>query len=302
MTPPGLSARIDFKRSTARGSIVREVTTDQVSEAVARLCKEANYFLPADVEHALRQGLASEESPLGREVLSQLLKNASIAATEEVPICQDTGVTVMFLEIGQDVHISGGSLWEALVEGVRLGYGEGYLRKSLVASPIFDRVNTMDNTPPVVHSEIVPGDRLTITVLPKGAGSENMTRLFMLVPADGVQGVKRAVLKAVEEAGPNPCPPIIVGVGIGGTSEKAAILAKHALMREVGAPNPDQQLGALEAELLADVRATGIGPAGFGGSTTALAVHIETYPCHIASLPVAVNIQCHAARHKTAVL
>jgi fumarate hydratase subunit alpha len=281
---------------------VREITCDQITDAVARLCKEANCYLGEDVERALREGLTLEESALGREVLEQLLLNAQIAADEQSPICQDTGVAVMFLEMGQDLHVTGGSLWEALVEGVRRGYGEGYLRKSMVAQPIFNRTNTKDNTPPVVHTEIVPGDKLTITVLPKGAGSENMTRLYMLVPADGVEGVKRVVLKAVEEAGPNPCPPIIVGVGIGGTSEKATILAKAALMREVGQPNADAQLAGLERELLEAIKATGIGPAGFGGCTTALAVHIETYPCHIASLPVAVNIQCHAARHKRAVL
>jgi fumarate hydratase subunit alpha len=281
---------------------LKEITCDQVTATVARLCKEANYYLGEDVERALREGSTLEESPLGREVLEQLLRNAQIAADEQSPICQDTGVAVMFLEVGQDVHVTGGSLWESLVEGVRRGYGEGYLRKSMVAQPIFNRTNTKDNTPPVVHTEIVPGDTLTITVLPKGAGSENMTRLFMLVPADGVEGVKRSVLKAVEEAGPNPCPPIVVGVGIGGTSEKATILAKAALMRELGQPNADPQIAGLERELMEAVRATGIGPAGFGGCTTALAVHVETYPCHIASLPVAVNIQCHAARHKRAVL
>ncbi|MHB1006217.1 MAG: fumarate hydratase [Chloroflexota bacterium] len=281
---------------------MREIQSALIAEMVARLCKEANYYLGEDVERALRQGLAREESPLGKEVLAQLLRNAEIAATEEVPVCQDTGVAVMFLELGQDAHVVGGNLWDALVEGVRRGYGEGYLRKSMVTTPIFNRSNTKDNTPPVVHTEIVPGDRLTITVLPKGAGSENMSRLFMLVPADGVEGVKRVVLRAVEEAGPNPCPPIIVGVGIGGTSEKATILAKRALMREVGEPNKDPQIAELESELLERVKALGIGPAGFGGCTTALAVQIETYPCHIASLPVAVNIQCHAARHKSAVL
>ena len=281
---------------------MREIDCSLVTETVARLCKEANYYLGEDVERALRVGFEFEESPLGKEVLAQLINNAEIAATEEVPICQDTGVVVMFLEVGQEVHVTGGSLWDALVEGVRRGYGEGYLRKSIVAAPIFNRTNTKDNTPPVVHTEIVPGDRLSITVLPKGAGSENMSRLFMLVPADGVEGVKRVVLRAVEEAGPNPCPPIIVGVGIGGTSEKATILAKRALMREVGQPNHDSQLAGLESELLNMVNALGIGPAGFGGCATALAVQIETYPCHIASLPVAVNIQCHAARHKTAVV
>ena len=282
--------------------MVREVTCDQIAETVARLCQEANYFLDEDVVAALRRGLEEEESPLGRDVLAQLLENAAIAREEQVPICQDTGVAVIFLEAGQDVHVGGGSLAEALAEGVRRGYGEGYLRKSMVAQPIFNRTNTRDNTPPVVHTEIVPGDRLTIHVLPKGAGSENMSRLFMLSPADGAEGVKRVVLQAVGEAGPNPCPPVVVGVGIGGTAEKAALLAKHALMRKIGEPSADANVAALEAELLAQIRNTGIGPAGFGGRTTALGVHVEMYPCHIASLPVAVNVQCHAARHKTAVL
>ena len=281
---------------------MREISAASISDTVARLCVESNYFLGEDVKAALQRGLAEEESSLGKEVLAQLIRNAEIAAAEEVPICQDTGVAVILLEIGQDVHITGGSLGEALAEGVRRGYGEGYLRKSMVAKPIFNRTNTRDNTPPVVHVEIVPGDQLTVHVLPKGAGSENMSRLFMLSPAEGVEGVKRAVLRAVEEAGPNPCPPIIVGVGIGGTSDKAMLLAKQALMRDVGQPNADPEVAELEADLLRLVRDTGIGPAGFGGRTTALAVHVEIYPCHIASLPVAVNVQCHAARHKTAVL
>ena len=281
---------------------MREITADTISETVARLCKEANYFLGEDVLKALRQGRDQEESPLGKEVIDQLLRNAEIAATEEVPLCQDTGVAVVFLEVGQEVHITGGSLADAVAEGVRRGYGEGYLRKSIVWPPIFGRTNTRDNTPPVLHTEVVPGDKLTITVLPKGAGSENMSRLFMLSPADGVDGVKRVVVQAVEKAGPNPCPPIIVGVGIGGTAEYAGFLAKRALLREVGAPSADARVAELEKELMGLIRDSGIGPAGFGGRTTALAVHIEMYPCHIASLPVAVNIQCHAARHKSAEL
>ncbi|MDA8216073.1 MAG: fumarate hydratase [Dehalococcoidales bacterium] len=281
---------------------MREITADTISETVARLCKEANYFLGEDVLKALRQGRDQEESPLGKEVIDQLLRNAEIAATEEVPLCQDTGVAVVFLEVGQEVHVTGGSLTDAVTEGVRKGYGEGYLRKSIVWPPIFGRTNTRDNTPPVLHTEVVPGDKLTITVLPKGAGSENMSRLFMLSPADGVDGVKRVVVQAVEKAGPNPCPPIIVGVGIGGTAEYAGFLAKRALLREVGAPSADARVAELEKELMGLIRDSGIGPAGFGGRTTALAVHIEMYPCHIASLPVAVNIQCHAARHKSAEL
>jgi fumarate hydratase subunit alpha len=281
---------------------VKEVTSDQIAEAVERLCKEANYYLGEDVWQSLQRAATQEESPLGREVLDQLLQNAQIAKVEAVPICQDTGVTVVFLEAGQDVHITGGSLATAIDEGVRRGYGEGYLRKSIVWPPIFDRVNTGDNTPAVVHTEIVPGDELKITVLPKGAGSENMSRLFMLPPSAGVEGVKKVVLQAVTEAGPNPCPPIIVGVGIGGTAEHAGLLAKKAIMREVGQANADPQAAQLEAELLQSVGDTGIGPAGFGGRCTALAVNVEMHPCHIASLPVAVNIQCHAARQKTAVL
>ncbi|MCL4467047.1 MAG: fumarate hydratase [Chloroflexi bacterium] len=281
---------------------MREIACAEISQTVARLCQEANYYLGEDVVTALRLGLAAEESPLGREVLKQLLDNAEIAGSEQVPLCQDTGLTVLFLDLGQDIHIVDGDLGEALAEGVRRGYGEGYLRKSLVWPPIFGRKNTQDNTPPVVHTEVVPGDRLTITVLPKGAGSENMSRLFMLTPSDGVAGVKRAVLKAVDEAGPNPCPPIIVGVGIGGTAEHVGYLAKRALLREIGRPSADPRLAELEAELLAEIRDLGIGPAGFGGRMTALAVHVEMAPCHIASLPVGVNIQCHSARHKTAVL
>ncbi len=281
---------------------MREIDFDTIAETVAELCQVANCHLSTDVEDALKRALATEESPIGREVLQQLLQNAEIAASEDVPICQDTGATVMFVELGQDVHVTGGDFNEALCEGVRRGYIDGYLRKSMVASPLFNRTNTKDNTPPIVHLSVVPGDQLKITVMPKGGGSENMSRLFMLVPADGVEGVKRVVMQAVTEAGPNPCPPIIVGVGIGGTAEKAAILAKVALMREVGSSHPDPDFAKLEQELLEQVQATGVGPAGFGGRATALAVMIETYPCHIASLPVAVNIQCHAARHKTAIL
>ena len=281
---------------------MREISAQNVTEAVARLCWEANYFLGEDVVRAIKQGRQAEESPVGREVLDQILKNAEIATNERVPLCQDTGVTVVFLELGQDAHVVGGDLVEAVNEGVRRGYAEGYLRKSMVWPPIFGRVNTRDNTPAVLHTEVVPGDNLTITVLPKGAGSENMSRLFMLTPSDGVEGVKRVVLQAVSDAGPNPCPPIIVGVGIGGTAEHAGYLAKRALLREVGAPSPDAQVAGLEKELLDRVGDLGIGPSGFGGRATALAVQVEMAACHIASLPVAVNIQCHSARHKTAVL
>ncbi|MHB1131955.1 MAG: fumarate hydratase [Chloroflexota bacterium] len=281
---------------------MREISARQITETVARLCQEANYFLGEDVLRAIKAGRASEESPVGREVLDQILANAEIAASEQVPLCQDTGVTVIFLELGQDAHVVGGDLMAAINAGVRRGYDAGYLRKSMVWPPIFGRVNTRDNTPAIVHTEVVSGDRLLVTVLPKGAGSENMSRLFMLTPSAGPEGVQQVVLQAVSEAGPNPCPPIIVGVGIGGTAEHAGYLAKRALLREVGAPSSEPQVAALESELLAKVGDLGIGPSGFGGRATALAVHVEMAPCHIASLPVAVNIQCHSARHKTALL
>ena len=239
---------------------------------------------------------------MGREVLDQILENAKVAGERQLPLCQDCGLAVVFLELGQDVHIVGGDLNEAIAEGVRRGYQDGYLRKSAVAQPFSARVNTKDNTPPIIHTTIVPGDRLRLIVAPKGGGSENMSQLAMLKPADGREGVIRFVVDSVRRAGANPCPPIIVGVGIGGTAEKAMWLAKHSLLREVGQPSHDPEVAALEAEILERVNRTGIGPQGFGGLTTALAVHVETFPAHIASLPVAVNIQCHSARHKEAVL
>jgi fumarate hydratase subunit alpha len=242
-----------------------------------------------------------EESPVGREIIAQLKENARIAREEGVPMCQDTGFAVIFAEVGQDAHIAGGSIKDAINEGVRQGYRDGYLRKSIVGDPI-TRVNTQDNTPAVIHYEIVPGDRLKMTLMTKGGGSENMSGVKMLAPSDGLKGVREFVLSRVREAGSNPCPPIIVGVGLGGTMEKAALNAKKALLRLVGQPSPVLEMARLEQDLLREINALGIGPAGFGGRVTALAVHIESHPCHIASLPVAVNIECHAHRHKEVVL
>ena len=281
---------------------MREISADTITQSVSRLCQEANFLLGEDVLDALRQAREAEESPLGREVLNQLLENADIAAREHFPLCQDCGTTVVFLEVGQDVHVIGAGLYAAVDEGVRQGYAQGYLRKSIVRQPFSARVNTQDNTPSVIHTEIVPGDRLKIIVLPKGGGSENMTRLAMLKPAEGRDGVIQSVVRAVAEAGSNPCPPVIVGVGIGGTADKAMVLAKKALLRKVGEPNPEPEFAELERDILSRVNALGIGPAGFGGKTTALAVHVEVFPTHIASLPVAVNLQCHSARHKEALL
>lgn len=281
---------------------MREIGCEEITETVARLCIEANYYLGDDVIKAVRQARGTEISPVGREVLDQLLENANVARQEGMPLCQDTGLTVVFLEVGQDAHIVGGDLYESIQEGVRQGYEEGYLRKSVVDKPFSIRANTKDNTPAVIHPQIVPGDRLRIAVVPKGGGSENMSALAMLKPADGRQGVVDFVAETVERAGANPCPPTIVGVGVGGTVEKAMLLAKHSLLREVGQPSPDPEVAELERDILEKVNKLGIGPQGLGGSITSLAVHIETYPCHIASLPVAVNIQCHSARHKETVL
>ena len=281
---------------------MREIHTDLITESVARLCIESNYYLGDDVLNALNTFREMETSPVGQEVLDQILENAEIARKEQMPLCQDCGLTVVFLELGQDVHVTGGGLNEAIAEGVRQGYQDGYLRKSIVDHPFSSRVNTKDNTPPVIHTSIVPGDRLKITVAPKGGGSENMSQLGMLKPADSRKGVINFVVESVRRAGANPCPPIIVGVGVGGSAEKAMWLAKHSLLRQVGQPSPDPEVSELEAEILERVNRIGIGPQGFGGLTTALAVHIETYPCHIASMPVAVNIQCHSARHKEALL
>ena len=284
------------------GVRVREIRAEDVTATVARLCQEANVYLGDDVLAALERARAEEPSPVGRAVLDQILQNAQIARQEQMPLCQDTGLAVVFVEMGQDAHVVGGDLRQAITEGVRKGYIEGYLRKSAVTQPFSARVNTKDNTPPIIHFDVVPGDHLKITVAPKGAGSENMSALRMLVPADGRQGIVDFVVDVVDRAGANPCPPIIVGVGIGGTAEQTVYLAKHALLRPVGQPSPDPEVAALEAELLERINDLGIGPAGLGGRCTALAVHVETYPCHIASMPAAVNIQCHAARHKEAVL
>jgi len=262
---------------------------------------EANYELGDDVVRALREALTSEESPMGREILEQLIENAKIARAGQVPLCQDTGFTVVFAELGQDVHVVGGRLYEAINEGVRQGYKDGFLRFSVVGNPL-KRRNTGDNSPAAIHVELVSGDRLKIEVVAKGAGCENMSAIKMLKPSDGVQGIKSFVLKTVKEGGGNPCPPIIVGVGIGGTFELCAYLSKRALFRPLGKPHPDPETAALERELLEEINKLGLGPMGIGGSTTALAVHIEEHPCHIASLPVAVNIDCHSHRHKEAIL
>ncbi|MFC2004189.1 fumarate hydratase [Chloroflexota bacterium] len=281
---------------------MRNIDAQEVTKAVSRLCQEANFFLPVDVLEALEEGHKAEESPLGQQTLDQILGNARMAAEEQMAICQDCGVAVVYLEVGQDIHITGGDLYEAVNEGVRQGYDKGYLRKSMVSQPFSARINTGDNTPAVIHTDIILGDKLRIILMPKGGGSENMTRLFMLTPARGRQGIIDSVVQAVDEAGSNPCPPVVVGVGIGGTAEKAMSLAKKSLLREVGRNNPDSEVAELEKELLQRVNSLGIGPQGFGGRTTALAVHVETFPAHIASMPLAVNLQCHAARHKEVAL
>jgi len=281
---------------------MREIKTKDITETVARLSQEANFYLGEDVIAALKKGREQEESPAGRQILDQILENAGIAAKGQMPLCQDCGLAVVFVEMGQDAHITGGDLVQAINEGVRKGYAEGYLRKSAVKQPFSARVNTKDNTPAIIHTEIVSGDKLKITIAPKGGGSENMSRFTVLKPAQGRQGVVDFVVNAVDEAGSNPCPPTIVGVGIGGTAEKAMIMAKRALLREVGKPSTDPEVAELEKELLQRINSTGVGPGGVGGRTTSLAVHVETFPAHIASLPVAVNIQCHSARHKEAVL
>ncbi|SHE49611.1 fumarate hydratase subunit alpha [Desulfofundulus australicus DSM 11792] len=280
---------------------MRLIDAATITATVAELCQKANYELGEDVLRAFNEALEQEISLTGKDVLQQLLENARIAREEQVPMCQDTGFAVVFLEIGQEVMITGGDLYEAVNEGVRRGYRDGYLRKSIVDHPL-RRKNTGDNTPAVIHTRIVPGDKLRIVVAPKGGGSENMSGLRMLKPAEGVEGVKNFVIEQVRAAGPNPCPPVVVGVGIGGTFEKAALLAKEALLRPLGQPHPDAEIAALEKELLEAINNLGIGPQGLGGRITALAVHVEVYPCHIASLPVAVNINCHASRHKEAVL
>ena len=279
---------------------MREISAQLITETVKRLCIEANCYLPGDLQQRIEDCCAQEPWPQAKEILERIVENYTIAREKAQPICQDTGVACVFLKIGQDVHVTG-SIEDAVNEGVRQGYGEGYLRKSVVRDPL-DRVNTGDNTPAMIYYELVPGDQLEITVAPKGFGSENMSTIKMLRPSDGLQGVKDFVKKVVEDAGPNPCPPIVVGVGVGGTFDKAAYLAKKALMRSVDERNADPFYAKLEEELLAEINALGIGPQGFGGKTTALAVNIEKFPTHIAGLPVAVNINCHVTRHKTEVL
>jgi len=276
--------------------VVREVPVSDVADALARLCVDICYRMSPDMVAAVRRAREREESPMGREILDQLIANADIAAEGDVPYCQDTGTTVVFIDVGQDVHLTGGALEDAVNEGVARGYTEGYLRGSIVRDPLFERRNTGDNTPAILHTRLVPGDRIAITVDAKGAGSENMSRLQMLKPSDGMEGVRRFVLDTVERAGPNACPPGIVGVGVGGNFEGVARLAKLALMRRVGDPNPDERWAAFERELYDQANALGLGPEALGGTQTVLAVHIEAAPTHIASLPVAVNIECHAHR------
>jgi len=279
---------------------MREMDVRLITEKVKALCIEANTDLGEDVLEAFDRAIEKEESPLGVEILKELKENAKIAKEEKVAICQDTGFAIVFIELGQDVHLIGGGLKEAVDEGVRQGYREGYLRKS-ICHP-FTRANTGDNTPAILHTEIVPGDQVKITVAPKGGGSENMSRVVMLTPSDGIEGIKRYVVQRVKESGSNPCPPTIVGVGIGGTFEMAALLAKKSLLRPLGSKNPDPELERLESEILEEINRLGIGPQGLGGRTTSLAVHILMMPCHIASFPLAVNIQCHAQRHKEIVI
>lgn len=280
---------------------MRQISCADITQTVSRLCMKANSELGPDVMSALEEALAKEESPVGKDILRQILENHRLAAKEGIPLCQDTGLAVVFLEVGQDVRIVGGVLTEAVNEGVRQGYTQGYLRKSVVADPL-RRSNTNDNTPAIIHTQVVPGDRLTITVAPKGGGSENMSALAMLPPSAGEEGMRRFVLEQVKRAGPNPCPPVVVGVGLGGNFEKVAYLAKKALLRPLDEEHADPFYARLERELLTEVNNLGIGPQGLGGRITALAVHIEAYPCHITGMPVAVNMNCHAARHQTAVL
>lgn len=275
---------------------MRTVLTNEIINNVKEMCIEANHFLSPDMKKVFYNALENEKTPLGKQILNQLSENLDIAEADMIPICQDTGMAVVFMKVGQEVHIEGGSLTDAINEGVRQGYVEGYLRKSVVKDPIF-RENTKDNTPAVIHYDIVPGDKIDITIAPKGFGSENMSRVFMLKPADGIEGVKDAVITAVKDAGPNACPPMVVGVGIGGTFEKCAILAKKALTRSLDEQSDKEYVRELEKELLERINALGIGPGGLGGTQTALAVNVETYPTHIAGLPVAVNICCHVNRH-----
>src|SRR3990172_6408048 len=281
---------------------MRNIDSKLITETVSNLFQEACICLPEDVLTAIKRARDKEESPVARELLDKILENSEIASAEQIPLCQDTGIGVVMLELGQEVHITGGDLTWAINEGVRQGYNNGYLRMSTVSQPFSARINVADNTPAIIHTDIVPGDRLKITVMPKGAGAENMTRLAMLSPSQGRQGVINFVVNTVDEAGSNACPPVIVGVGIWGTAEQALILAKKALLRPVAMPSRDAETAELERDILQRVNNLGIGPVGYGGRTTALSVHIEVFPAHIASLPVAVNLQCHTARHKEAIL
>lgn len=291
-----------METSNRENTEIRKIPASQVTAVVKKLFMDCNYFIDHSITAALKEFKEKEKSPVGRNVLEQLLENNSIAAQEQIPICQDTGMAVLFVEYGDKVAIEGGSFREAVEQGVREAYRDGYLRKSVVSDPVFDRVNTKDNTPAVIHTEIVSGHNIRFTVGGKGFGSENMSAIKMLTPSYGVQGVKDFILETVRKAGPNPCPPIVVGVGIGGTFEKAAQLAKKATFRSIDTKNPDPRYASLEDELLESINKMGFGPAGLGGNTTALGVNIETYPTHIAGMPVAVNICCHAARHKEAEL
>jgi len=281
---------------------MREIKAEDITRTTANLFEHSCHYLPQDVLAALKQAREKEESAVARNVLDRILENCEIAAAEQIPLCQDTGAAVVMLELGQEVHIVGNDLYTAVNEGVRQGYVNGYLRKSIVRQPFSERMNTKDNTPAMIYTDIVPGDRLRITVMPKGGGSENMSRLTVLSPSQGRQGIIDFVVNRVDEAGSNPCPPVIVGVGIGGTAEKTMMLAKRALLRKVGEPNRDAEVAALEKEILRRVNNLGIGAMGYGGTITALAVHVETFPCHIASLPIAVNLQCWCARHEEAIL
>ena len=275
---------------------MRNISVHEITKNIKEMCIEANHFLSSDMKKVFEDAVTREEAPLGKQILNQLEENLKIAAEDMIPICQDTGMAVIFIKVGQDVHFEDGNLTNAVNEGVRKGYVEGYLRKSVVGDPI-ERVNTNDNTPAIIHYEIVEGDQVDITVAPKGFGSENMSRVFMLKPADGIEGIKEAILTAVRDAGPNACPPMVVGVGIGGTFEKCALMAKHALTRNLFEESPIEYVKELEREMLEKINGLGIGPGGLGGTVTSLAVNIETYPTHIAGLPVAINICCHANRH-----
>lgn len=280
---------------------MREISSEKITEIVKKLCIEANYNLPEDIEKSLEKFYHNEKWAIGKDMLEKIIENVAIAKDEQVPICQDTGMACVFLEIGQDVHVTGELIEDAVNKGVKQGYIDGYLRKSVVKDPI-DRVNTGDNTPAVIYYEIVQGDQIKITVVPKGFGSENMSKIKMLKPAEGIEGVKKFIINTVEEAGPNPCPPMVVGVGIGGTFDKAAFLAKKALIRPLDISNKNEKYAQLEKELLEKINKLGIGPQGFGGNTTAIGLNIETYPTHIAGLPVAVNISCHVTRHKSEII